>query len=372
MEHGAERGAEWRGYPRPEADELREYIVDRWFVEGGLGGPTFLWQRDVETESRDRERLLLPGGVMPRNVGFAIAVEPLKWYYQTVTGIDMSRDESEDATVDLTSMPTFSVDSEALSGVRAVAGNALMSSDYLPALDNLTMLIEQTVMFLGHVPDRDGEGEDFLDTLLWQMRVYMDVVARNADPVVGERALDAVSALTATRPLRRRPPALIEVLASCLSFARWDDTRVLAYGTLDRALAAIRAEDCGDDFALIHMLMDFLRHDLLRVAGDDEAADGFLAEHLAQGPFAEAYASQLFAKGRYEELLDVIRTVCMDDAHPDDHECDMLPGDVFPHGWGTFLEATYQAVGDVEALRALYRRRDGMGDGRAGDAGTES
>lgn len=348
------------GPSRFEADELREYIVDQWFALGGLDAPTFLWNHEVEDESRERETRLLAGGIMPANVGFAIAVEPMKWYYQTVTGIDMAQAD-DDMTIDLGAMPTFRMDSEALAGVRAVAGNAMMSSDYVSALANLAMLVEQTAVFLDHVPDREGEGEEFLDALIWQMRVYADIVARNADASTSEQAIAAVTHLADVPALRRMPASLIEALSSCLPFAQWDDTRVLAYGALNQALQSIQSQDCGDDFTLMHTLMDFLRHDLLRMAGDNEAADGFLGERLASAPFAEAYAARLYEARRYDELLDVIRTVCMNDAHPDDHATEMLPADVVPDGWGTILEATYESMGDEDALDELYRRRESVG-----------
>lgn len=351
---------------RDEADELRDYIVDRWYAVGGLDAPTFLWNHEVADESIARDRTLMPGGVMPARIAFAIAVEPMKWYYQTVTGIDMAKDD-DTAAVDLAALPTFRIDSEALAGARAVAGNAMMSSDALPAVGNLVMAVEQTAMFLEHVADRAGEGEEFLDTLIWQLRVALDAVARRSDPVTGERALESVTRLASSGPLRRMPAQLVEALSGCLPFARWDDTRVLAYGALTHALAGIRADDCGDDFALTHTLIDFLRHDLLRVAGDDEAADGFLAERLAEAPFAEAYASRLFVAERYGELLDAIETVCMSDGVPDLHATEMLPADLLPYGWGSILEAALEAMGDADALDALRRERaaraaDGAGD----------
>lgn len=355
MDDPKHRQPSWN-FPHGAERNLRAYIVDRWFPEGGLGAPIFLWERRIEDEARIRAKGLRPGGLMPRDVAFAIVVEPMRWYYQTVSGIDMTRDDGRDMA-DPGTLPTFTVDGGALAGASAVAGNAMMSSDYLPALDNLTMLVEQTAEFLEHVPDREREGEDAIDGFISQVRVYMDVVALGADADVGERALGAVTRMASVGSLRRRPLQLIGMLSACLPFARWDDTRVLAYGALEQALSAIRAEDFGDDIAMNHLLIDFLRHDLLRMAGDDEAADAFLRDHLHQGPCAESYAAELFAAGRYGELLDLIRTVCAHDEHPDFHECIMLPDELMEYGWGTFLEATYQAMGDVKELDALYDLR---------------
>ena len=77
-------------------------------------------------------------------------------------------------------MPTFRIDSQALSGVDAVVGNALMSTRWVDATTNLAKSVEMTARFVGNAADRDGEGFDYLKELIQNVRVYMDSVARPA------------------------------------------------------------------------------------------------------------------------------------------------------------------------------------------------
>ena len=68
-------------------------------------------------------------------------------------------------------MPTFRIDSKALSGVDAVVGNALMSTRWVDATTNLAKSVEMTARFVGNAADRDGEGFDYLKELIQNVRV---------------------------------------------------------------------------------------------------------------------------------------------------------------------------------------------------------
>ena len=59
----------------------------------------------------------------------------------------------------------FRLDSQALSGVDAVVGNAVISTRWLDAVGNLAKAVEMTARFVGNVADRDNEGFDYLKVL---------------------------------------------------------------------------------------------------------------------------------------------------------------------------------------------------------------
>ena len=145
------------------------------------------------------------------------------------------------------------------------------------------------------------------------MRVYMDSVARNADPQDGEKALRLITRVACNEDFQLNATQMVELLSCGLSFAQWDDTRMFAYDALNSALdtmdrfakeakidedgrcdgetahddGVIAAEAATDSTADASELIKrtvalsahqqfeesimFLRHDLMRVSGD--AAD---------------------------------------------------------------------------------------------------
>lgn len=119
---------------------------------------------------------------------------PMQWYFDSIAAM-VPTAERTDTGVEIPriDMPTFHLDSQALSGVDAVVGNAIVSTRWLDAVGNLAKAVEMTARFVGNVADRDNEGFDYLKDLIQTVRVYMDAVACNADPMTGEQALNIIT-----------------------------------------------------------------------------------------------------------------------------------------------------------------------------------
>ncbi len=122
-------------------------------------------------------------------------------------------------------MPSFRMESHALAGVEAVVANALASTQWLDATRNLCMAVELTARFIGSCEDRNPECLEYLKELIQLVRIYMDSVARTADPETSAQALRMVTDVACNEDFRINPMPMVELLSCCLSFAQLDDTR---------------------------------------------------------------------------------------------------------------------------------------------------
>ena len=311
---------------------------------------------------------------------------------------------ADTATDDATETTSDSAASDTdLSGVDAVVGNALASTRWADAVANLAKALEMTARFVGNVADRDNEGFDYLKDLVQSVRVYMDAVACNADPMTGEQALRTITRVACNDEFRLNAMQMVELLSCGLSFAQWDDTRMFAYDALTAATAAMdelikhasgneaneanKANEMGkgvdephknlsaDDLANLASLdptllterelaesarhqfdhaIQFLRHDLMRISGDATAADRFLCEHHTVEPLADTYAARLVDAERWTDLIDFVDLVERDNPN----QCTvMFPEDIVPYEWETMREAALEALGRRDELIAMYRER---------------
>lgn len=226
---------------RQDADDLIDYVNNGWLSSAEFDGPTFLWNHMIrEASQEDAERR---NDVPVANLSDADMVinMPMQWYFDALASM-VPTAERTDGGVEIPriDMPTFSIDSQALSGVDAVVGNAVISTRWLDAVGNLTKAVEMTARFVGNVADRDNEGFDYLKDLIQTVRVYMDAVACNADPMTGEQALRMVTQVACNEDFRLNAMQMVELLSCGLSFAQWDDTRMFAYDALNKGIAAMR------------------------------------------------------------------------------------------------------------------------------------
>ena len=321
----------------------------------------------------------------------------MQWYFDSISSTVPTAERTEDGvSMPRNDMPTFRIDSQALSGVDAVVGNALMSTRWVDATTNLAKSVEMTARFVGNAADRDGEGFDYLKELIQNVRVYMDSVARNADPQDGEKALRLITRVACNEDFQLNATQMVELLSCGLSFAQWDDTRMFAYDALNSALDTMdrfakeakidedgrcdgeTAHDDGviaaeaatgstaDASELIkrtvalsaHQQFEesimFLRHDLMRVSGDAADADRFLVSHHESEAMADAYAARLIAAERWDELIGFIDMVERD--RPNQYTV-MFPEDLVAYEWESLREAAFEALGRWDELRAMYRER---------------
>ena len=402
---------------RQDADDLTDYVNSGWLSSNEFDGPTFLWNHMIREASREGSDQRNDVPVANLSDADTVINMPMQWYFDALASM-VPTAERTDTGVEIPriDMPTFSLDSQALSGVDAVVGNAVASTRWLDAVGNLAKAVEMTARFVGNVADRDNEGFDYLKDLIQTVRVYMDAVACNADPMTGEQALNIITQVACNEDFRLNAMQMVELLSCGLSFAQWDDTRMFAYDALNKGIAtmsdfassastlsnsaddsnsrdiqtdsqpvaqaktdlslfedddSLSAEDLNNlamlDPALLSEkeiaqaaqnqfdhAVQFLRHDLLRISGDIDEADRFLRDNHTSEPLADAYAARLIASERWQDLLNFVDLVERDTPN---QTTVMFPEEVVPYEWETIREAALEALGRRDELIAMYQER---------------
>lgn len=402
---------------RQDADDLTDYVNNGWLNSNEFDGPTFLWNHMIREASREGSDQRNDVPVANLSDADTVINMPMQWYFDALASM-VPTAERTDTGVEIPriDMPTFSLDSQALSGVDAVVGNAIVSTRWLDAVGNLAKAVEMTARFVGNVADRDNEGFDYLKDLIQTVRVYMDAVACNADPMTGEQALRMITQVACNEDFRLNAMQMVELLSCGLSFAQWDDTRMFAYDALNKGIAtmsdfassastlsnsaddsnsrdiqtdsqpvaqaktdlslfedddSLSAEDLNNlamlDPALLSEkeiaqaaqnqfdhAVQFLRHDLLRISGDIDEADRFLRDNHTSEPLADAYAARLIASERWQDLLNFVDLVERDTPN---QTTVMFPEEVVPYEWETIREAALEALGRRDELIAMYQER---------------
>lgn len=402
---------------RQDADDLTNYVNNGWLSSNEFDGPTFLWNHMIREASREGSDQRNDVPVANLSDADTVINMPMQWYFDALASM-VPTAERTDTGVEIPriDMPTFSLDSQALSGVDAVVGNAVASTRWLDAVGNLAKAVEMTARFVGNVADRDNEGFDYLKDLIQTVRVYMDAVACNADPMTGEQALNIITQVACNEDFRLNAMQMVELLSCGLSFAQWDDTRMFAYDALNKGIAtmsdfassastlsnsaddsnsrdiqtdsqpvaqtktdsslfedddSLSAEDLNNlamlDPALLSEkeiaqaaqnqfdhAVQFLRHDLLRISGDIDEADRFLRDNHTSEPLADAYAARLIAAERWQDLLNFVDLVERDTPN---QTTVMFPEEVVPYAWETIREAALETLGRRDELIAMYQER---------------
>lgn len=402
---------------RQDADDLTDYVNNGWLSSNEFDGPTFLWNHMIREASREGSDQRNDVPVASLSDADTVINMPMQWYFDALASM-VPTAERTDTGVEIPriDMPTFSLDSQALSGVDAVVGNAIVSTRWLDAVGNLAKAVEMTARFVGNVADRDNEGFDYLKDLIQTVRVYMDAVACNADPMTGEQALRMITQVACNEDFRLNAMQMVELLSCGLSFAQWDDTRMFAYDALNKGIAtmsdfassastssnsaddsnsrdiqtdsqpvaqaktdlslfedddSLSAEDLNNlamlDPALLSEkeiaqaaqnqfdhAVQFLQHDLLRISGDIDEADRFLRDNHTSEPLADAYAARLIASERWQDLLNFVDLVERDTPN---QTTVMFPEEVVPYEWETIREAALEALGRRDELIAMYQER---------------
>lgn len=402
---------------RQDADDLTDYVNNGWLSSNEFDGPTFLWNHMIREASREGSNQRNDVPVASLSDADTVINMPMQWYFDALASMVPTAERTDTGMeIPRIDMPTFSLDSQALSGVDAVVGNAVASTRWLDAVGNLAKAVEMTARFVGNVADRDNEGFDYLKDLIQTVRVYMDAVACNADPMTGEQALNIITQVACNEDFRLNAMQMVELLSCGLSFAQWDDTRMFAYDALNKGIAtmsdfassastssnsaddsnsrdiqtdsqpvaqaktdlslfedddSLSAEDLNNlamlDPALLSEkeiaqaaqnqfdhAVQFLRHDLLRISGDIDEADRFLRDNHTSEPLADAYAARLIASERWQDLLNFVDLVERDTPN---QTTVMFPEEVVPYEWETIREAALEALGRRDELIAMYQER---------------
>lgn len=344
-----------------EVEDLTEYINNGWLHSGESDGPTFLWNDMIREASQEDAENRNNVPVAQLSDADMVISMPMQWYFDSIAAM-VPTAERTDTGVEIPriDMPTFHLDSQALSGV--------------------------------------------------------DAVACNADPMTGEQALNIITQVACNEDFRLNAMQMVELLSCGLSFAQWDDTRMFAYDALNKGIAtmsdfatsastlansaddsdsrdmqtdsqsvaqvktdlglfedadSLSAEDLNNlamlDPALLSEkeiaqaaqnqfdhAVQFLRHDLLRISGDIDEADRFLRDNHTSEPLADAYAARLIAAERWQDLLDFVDLVLRDKPN---QVTMMFPEEVVPYEWETIREAALEALGRSDELVAMYQER---------------
>ena len=393
---------------KSDLEALRDFVVNGWLQYSGTEGPAFLWNRMIPQISIQDDHTRANSPVATLEQARSMMMTPIEWYLQAIGSTTASATPTAGGyDIPRVDMPTFRMETHALAGVNAVVGNALMSSRWVEGARNLALACHIASMFVGNIADRNDEGFNFLRNLIQSIRIYFDAIARNADPQSAEQALQMMTDVACSEDFRLNPMQMVELLSCCLSFAQWDDTRVLAYDALSRAEHAMEhgvpargadadtdsdaddhedddlddhydddyfdADDDNGDEAMFEdedgtplaipegqlrdrfrQSMLFLRHDLLRVSGEHDEADRFLQRHREMEPMADAYAARLISLNRWRELLEFSENIMAESAN---QQLTMIPADLVPYEWDSIREMALYALGRHHELQRLYRER---------------
>lgn len=400
--HPTDPSLKFSSDPREAVHDLEVFVGQVIVGMGGLEGPTFLWNHLIpDICAIDDEHRRDCAVASPEDASDMMDI-PMTWYFEALDSAadDENGDEDADDATDADSdripdwdpedddihdgedsadLPVFRMDTQALAGVDAVVGNALSSSRWMDSARNLTLALDATVDFISRVNDDDNEVFDYLIRLIQQIRLYFHSLAEHADMATSAQAMAMLVDAACSGPMRLNPVQLTMVLSCGLSFARWDDTRVIAYEALARATHAMDEMEAGvngsaPDSTVV--LRDgetltlracmrrararfdrsvlLLRHDLLRLGGEDEAADRLLVDNRNIPAMADAYAARLISQQRWDELVGFSGGIVHD--HPDMTPV-LFPTALVPRGWESLHDLALAGGGRIDELCAGYRRR---------------
>lgn len=358
--------------PREAAADLSAFASNGIIGMGGLDGPCFLWNHMIADIATMDDARRTDSPVAPPEDAARVMDTPIRWYLDAC-------ESSPDADAETHTPPVFHMDTQVLAGVDAVVGNALSSTHWLDATRNLALALDTTIDFIGSVNDDNNEVFDYLLHLIQQIRLYMTSVAEHADTITSIQAMAVLVEAACDGPMLLNPVQLMLLVSCGLPFAKWDDTRVIAYDALARVTRAMKelSREADQDptnpmvitragetltfrDCVTRAQMRFtkaallLKHDLLRMAGDDDQADAMLLEHPGMAPLADAYAARLLSQDKWDELRRF--SALMENDHPDMDPL-LFPPDLVPLGWASIQDMALAECGSFDELSARYRRR---------------
>ena len=123
--------------------------------------------------------------------------------------------------------------------VQTIADNALQSSDYASACENLRLCIHETnALLLSSENDDDSEPLlTLIDDLAMRVRCYMENVAEFADSPTAGKALNTIAQAANDKNMRQCEPLnSMLLISSALAFAQYDDKRMWAYDVIENAI----------------------------------------------------------------------------------------------------------------------------------------
>lgn len=108
--------------PRQQLDDVVDFVNDSWLASTDFDGPTFLWNHMISDASAqdDDNRNNVPVAA-PNEVADVIGLT-MQWYFDSISSTVPTAERTEDGvSMPRNDMPTFRIDSQALSGGEGAA-----------------------------------------------------------------------------------------------------------------------------------------------------------------------------------------------------------------------------------------------------------
>ena len=276
--------------------------------------------------------------------------------------------------------------------VQTIADNALQSSDYASACENLRLCIHETnALLLSSENDDDSEPLlTLIDDLAMRVRCYMENVAEFADSPTAGKALNTIAQAANDKDMRQCEPLnSMLLISSALAFAQYDDKRIWAYDVIENAItrnleysfneeSEESEEDDEDednedtsevddetDFIpdeSLHVLQLFTlmsAYDLYALSNDDAGREQLLKDYPESMALTLMNAANMIHEGHLRSAYMLAQDFLLSSRDMEDVDIDarhngLLP-DLLPHGWHTIMECCAEGLNDVGLLANVYR-----------------
>lgn len=276
--------------------------------------------------------------------------------------------------------------------VQTIADNALQSSDYASACENLRLCIHETNALLLSSENDDGSEPllTLMDDLAMRVRCYMENAAEFADSSTAGKALNTIAQAANEKDMRQCEPLnSMLLISSALAFAQYDDKRIWAYDVIENAITRNleysfneeseesdeddEDEDNEDtsevddetDFIpdeSLHVLQLFTlmsAYDLYALSNDDAGREQLLKDYPESMALTLMNAANMIHEGHLRSAYMLAQDFLLSSRDMEDVDIDarhngLLP-DLLPHGWHTIMECCAEGLNDVGLLANVYR-----------------
>lgn len=273
---------------------------------------------------------------------------------------------------------------EFIKTVQTIAGNALRSSAYASACENLRLCIHEVhALLLSAENDDDSEPLlTLMDDLAIRIRCYMENVAAFADSPTAGKALNTIAQAANDKGMRQYEPLnSMLLISSALAFAQYDDKRMWAYDVIENAITRNLEYSCSEendegdedtnevdeetDFISdesLHVLQLFTlmnAYDLYVLSNDDTGREQLLRDYPESMALTLMDVADTIHEGHLRSAYMLAQRFLLSSRDMEDADIDvsrngLLP-DLLPHGWHTIMECCAEGLNDVGLLASVYR-----------------
>jgi hypothetical protein len=312
------------------APQLQQAFV-QWKQRCGNRGYLFLWNEDIASHSSDlHAHIQTSAKLLSLEEAKELAAAPLELFLKEA-------DEGLNPNIDT-----------ALHGMQMVVDNAMFSTQYEDACDNLTLMFHMAHILECSYDDSDGIIYDFVQEIIFLIRVYIDMIATFETTALAAHCVHLVIESVCTSTQDSDPSEVIKVVSSLLSLARWDDAMLWGYEAFSDAEKTIRASlrtfDVDMNFtAMYDDELMLLRHDLYAISASLDDLTQLRDQHGGKPTFVLAHVAQLIEENHLESAQKVItRHLAVTDIRYTQNW--LMNGNyifdwgMLPHGWTSIRE----------------------------------